>query len=48
MTVEELIKKKHCEVCWGDGNYCTEMNGRSVCGVCQLEGNTIVTKEEFK
>ncbi len=32
------IKRKICDVCQGEGNFCEDIRGKSVCGVCQLEG----------
>ncbi len=36
--ITQLIKAKHCQVCEGDGNFCTDIKGKSVCGLCQIEG----------
>ena len=38
MNVEEKIKAKLCDKCGGQGNFCTDKGGKSVCGLCQLEG----------
>jgi len=36
--IEEKIKDKFCDICKGIGNYCNDINGKSVCGLCQIEG----------
>ena len=38
MNVKEKIKAKLCDLCGGQGNFCTDKEGKSVCGLCQLEG----------
>lgn len=36
--IEEKIKAKFCDICKGIGNYCNDIDGKSVCGLCQIEG----------
>jgi hypothetical protein len=38
MNVKEKIKAKLCDLCEGEGNFCIEKDGKSVCGLCQIEG----------
>ena len=37
-TIEQKIKAKLCDECWGRGNFCINIKGKSICGLCQLEG----------
>ena len=35
---EAMIKEKMCSKCGGVGNFCTLIDGKSICGMCQMEG----------
>ena len=39
MTIKDKIKAKLCDKCLGQGNFCKEINGKSVCGLCIIEGS---------
>ena len=38
MNVKEKIKAKLCDKCGGHGNFCNDIDGKSICGLCQIEG----------
>ena len=35
--VDAMVKEKLCAKCGGVGNFCTKINNKSVCGLCQME-----------
>ena len=36
-TDEAMVEEKLCSKCGGIGNFCTLIDGKSVCGMCQME-----------
>jgi hypothetical protein len=38
MNIKEKIKSKICDECGGHGNFCNDIDGKSICGLCQIEG----------
>ena len=38
ITLASRIAAKVCEICHGKGNFCNDINGKSVCGLCRMEG----------